>query len=72
MIKRLFVAAAALAVVAAGPAAARTKSDQNSGSAAAQKQDRKSCRTFQNTASRMKVQRLCLTKEQWKKFDSAS
>ena len=73
MSKTLFAAATALAVVAAGPAAARTtqNADGNSAAAAGQKkQDRKICRTFENSASRMKAQRVCLTKEQWKKFEA--
>ena len=72
MSKPLFAAATALAVMAAGPAAARTQNaDGNSAAAAGQKrQDRKICRTFENSASRMKAQRVCLTKEQWKKFEA--
>jgi hypothetical protein len=31
----------------------------------------KICKTFQNSVSRMKAERLCMTKEQWKKFDEA-
>ena len=33
------------------------------------KPERKTCRTFENTVSRMKSERLCLTREQWKKFE---
>ena len=33
------------------------------------KAERKTCRTFENTASRMKSERVCLTKEGWRKFD---
>ena len=33
------------------------------------KAEPKTCRTFENTASRMKSERVCLTKEGWRKFD---
>ena len=33
------------------------------------KAEKKTCRTYQNTASRMKSERLCLTREEWRKFD---
>ncbi|HEX4739263.1 MAG TPA: hypothetical protein VH331_17065 [Allosphingosinicella sp.] len=35
------------------------------------KSERKTCRTFENTVSRLKSERLCLTQEQWKKFEQA-
>ena len=31
--------------------------------------EKKTCRTYQNTVSRMKSERLCLTKEEWRKFE---
>ena len=71
MSKSLFAAAAALAVVASAPAMARTQNEQGSAAAGQKKEARKICRTFDNSASRMKTQRVCLTREQWKKFDSA-
>jgi len=37
--------------------------------AADAKVERKTCRTYQNTVSRMKSERLCLTREEWRKFD---
>jgi hypothetical protein len=33
------------------------------------KAEQKTCRYFANTASRLKSERLCLTKDQWRKFD---
>ncbi|MDB5691122.1 MAG: hypothetical protein JWO81_185 [Alphaproteobacteria bacterium] len=35
------------------------------------KAEPKICKTFENTASRMKAERLCLTRQEWKKFDDA-
>jgi hypothetical protein len=37
--------------------------------AADAKAEKKTCRTYQNTVSRMKSERLCLTREQWRKFE---
>ena len=37
--------------------------------APAAKPEPKTCRTFENTVSRMKAERLCMTREEWKKFD---
>ena len=37
--------------------------------AADAKAEKKTCRTYQNTVSRMKSERLCLTKEEWRKFE---
>ena len=39
-------------------------------SAATPKGERKTCKTFQNTASRMHPEKLCLTREGWKKFEA--
>jgi hypothetical protein len=33
------------------------------------KAEKKTCRTFQNTVSRMKSERVCLTREGWRKFE---
>lgn len=44
-----------------------TAASQQTGVAA--KPERKTCRTFNNTVSRTKIERLCLTREQWEKFD---
>ena len=76
-IKPLFASAVALALLAGGPAfAAKSRSGdslvaEQGGAAARIKAERKTCRLFDNTVSRMKRERLCLTREQWKKFDSA-
>jgi hypothetical protein len=75
-IKLIFASTAALALVAGVPAYA-AKSENGSALAAADggtagakaKEERKTCRTFDNTASRMRRERLCLTREQWKKFE---
>jgi hypothetical protein len=32
------------------------------------KEERKICRRFENTASRMKAETLCMTKEEWRKY----
>ena len=73
-IKLIFASTAALALIAGAPAhAAKSQSEQaagaEGGSGARAKDDRKTCRVFDNSASRMKRERLCLTREQWKKFD---
>ena len=71
-IKLIFASTAALALMAGTPAvAAKSQSEQpvagNSGAKA--KEERKTCRTFESTESRMKRTRLCLTRAQWKKFE---
>ena len=33
------------------------------------KAEQKICRRYENTVSRMKAETLCLTKEEWRKFD---
>lgn len=74
-IKLIFASTAALALIAGAPAhAAKNESPRalaaaDAGSGAKAKQERKTCRFFDNTASRMKRERLCLTREQWKKFE---
>ena len=70
-IKHIFASAAALALVAGTPAfAAKGQSEQVAGGSAAKaKSERKICRTFDASESRMKRTRLCLTREGWKKFE---
>ena len=73
-IKLIFASTAALALIAGAPAhAAKSRGDQTlaaeGGGGAKAKDERKSCRYFDNTASRMKRERLCLTREEWRKFD---
>ena len=65
----LIASIAALSMFAlATPAAAKAQADEaNAGSAKAEK---KICRTFDNTASRMKATKVCLTKAEWKKFEA--
>lgn len=74
-IRLIFASTAALALIAGAPAHAakneslRALAAADAGSPAKAKEERKSCRYFDNTASRMKRERLCLTREQWKKFE---
>ena len=74
-IKLIFASTAALALIAGAPAhAAKNESNRalaaaDAGAGAKAKEERKSCRLFDNTTSRMKRERVCLTREQWKKFD---
>jgi hypothetical protein len=75
MIKtRIFTAFAAAALIGAGtaPAFAKTQDNQPSenAGASASKSERKICKRFDNTASRLRSERVCLTKSDWKKFDS--
>ncbi|HEX8448618.1 MAG TPA: hypothetical protein VF652_03405 [Allosphingosinicella sp.] len=76
--KMIFASAAALAMASGSPAfAAKTQgqqqlaaSDQAGGGAGVEsKAERKICRLIDSTESRMKRQRLCFTKAEWKKFD---
>ncbi|HEX8062455.1 MAG TPA: hypothetical protein VF535_04495 [Allosphingosinicella sp.] len=78
-IKLIFASTAALAMVAGTPAFAAKNQNQNqnqqaamsdSGGGAGVQKDRKICRTFQNSASRMKREKLCLTRADWKKFEA--
>jgi hypothetical protein len=79
MTRQALLAAAAFAMIATPALADRGRSEaaaQDTSATAAQaptdatpKAERKTCRTFQNTASRMKSERLCLTREEWRKFE---
>ena len=73
-IKLIFAPAAALALIAGAPALAAAKSQDaqpaaGEGGGAKAKNERKTCRTYVSTQSRTKVHKLCLTREEWKKFD---
>ena len=74
-IKLIFASTAALALIAGAPAhaakneSARALAAADSAAGAKAKEERKTCRLFDNSVSRMKRERLCLTREQWKKFD---
>jgi hypothetical protein len=75
-IKLILASTAALAMVAGTPAfAAKSQNQQiaaaEAGGGGAKVKGVKSCRTFDNSATRMKRQRLCLTRAEWKKFDAA-
>jgi hypothetical protein len=72
-IKLAIASAAALAMVAGTPAfAAKSQNPQamasDSGGGAGV--EKKICRSFQNTVSRVKREKLCLTKAEWKKFEA--
>jgi hypothetical protein len=78
-IKMIFTSAAALAMVAGTPAfAAKSQSqqqsalsDSNGGAGVEAKADRKICKFIDATESRMKRERLCFTKAEWRKFEDA-
>ena len=42
----------------------------NQQDAASDKTEKKTCRSYQTSGTRMKPERLCLTKEEWRKFDA--
>lgn len=65
---RIFAPLAAAMLIAAGAAPAAAKPGQGSSSAADQG-ERKICKTFHMTGSRVRAEKLCLTKSEWKKFD---
>jgi len=72
--KMIFASTAALAMVAGTPAfAAKSQSQQvaasDAGGGGGVEKARKICRTFKNTVSRMKAEKVCLTRADWKKFE---
>jgi hypothetical protein len=81
MKRNILIAPAALLALLATPALAErgrsvAASEANAASPETQidaqaKAEPKICKTFQNSVSRMKTERLCLTRDQWKKFDEA-
>jgi invasion protein IalB len=83
MIRIAFAAAAAAALLAAAPAwAERTPVEAANAAATAEagtpaavaserdKGERKICKTFEYSASRLKREKLCLTRDEWKKFEA--
>ena len=76
-IKLIFASTAALALIAGAPAhGAKSQSepvaDSDGGGAGAKaKDERKICKMFDSTESRMKREKLCLTREGWKDFERA-
>jgi hypothetical protein len=80
-IKMIFASTAALAMIAGTPAfAAKTPnqqqlaasdSDGGGGAGVQAKGERKICRFIDSTESRMKRERLCFTRAEWKKIDDA-
>jgi hypothetical protein len=78
--KMIFASAAALAMAAGTPAFAAKSQNQNrqvaasdagGGAGVKAREERKICRFIDATESRMKRQRLCFTRAEWKKFDEA-
>ena len=69
----MFAPLAALSMIAiAAPAAAAAKGqDAPATTASDAKAEKKTCRRFDDTTSRMNSTKLCLTKAQWKKFEDA-
>jgi isocitrate dehydrogenase len=72
--KMIFASAAALAMAAGTPALAAKAPGQNQQIAASEAgggtAEKKICRTFKNTVSRMKSEKLCMTRAAWKKFEA--
>lgn len=78
--KMILASAAALAMAAGSPAFAAKNQNQNrevaasdagGGAGVKAKDERKICKFIDATESRMKRQRLCYTRAEWKKFDEA-
>ena len=73
-IKMIFASAAALAMVAGTPAFAAKSQGERQHAVASEsgggEKARKICRRFKNTVSRMKAEKVCLTRAEWKKVDA--
>ena len=78
----LLAAAAAFTMIATPALASKSRAAEaaTSGAASASPQassdvdtkaEKKTCRRFENTASRMKAEKLCLTREEWRKFEDS-
>ncbi len=72
-IRMIFASTVALAMVAGTPAFAAGSQNQNAAASEAGggggEKAKKICRSFKNTVSRVKREKLCLTKAEWKKFE---
>ena len=73
-IRTILAATAALAMAAGTPAVAAKGQSQNQQAVAADAGGgsggaKKICRTFRNTVSRMKAEKVCLTRAEWKKVE---
>ncbi|HEX8513517.1 MAG TPA: hypothetical protein VF688_10485 [Allosphingosinicella sp.] len=77
-IKMIFASAAALAMAAGSPALAAKSQNQNrqavasdsgGGAGVEAKGERKICRFIDASESRMKRERVCLTKAEWRKVE---
>jgi hypothetical protein len=73
-IKMIFASAAALAMAAGTPAfAAKSQGERQhavASDAGGGEKAKKICRTFRNTISRMKAEKVCLTRAEWKKVEA--
>jgi hypothetical protein len=80
---KLFASAAVAALIAAAPASAERTPVEAANAAAAtaeagspaaatdrDKSERKICKTYEYSASRLKREKLCLTRDEWKKFEA--
>lgn len=72
-IAALLLAGAAIPAAAEPAAGAAASQDGASASdqGAAAKAERKTCRRFDNSARRTQAVTLCLTKQEWKKFEES-
>ena len=59
------------AVALSGGNERTTVASGSSGAGEPAKAERKTCKNFPDTVSRMRTKRLCLTKEQWREFEDA-
>ena len=64
------LAAAALLAAGAAPAFAKTQDGQTVEAASAGKSERKICKRFDRSESRMRSERVCLTKAGWEKLQA--
>ncbi|MEA3000955.1 MAG: hypothetical protein QOK17_2788 [Sphingomonadales bacterium] len=81
MIRIALASAACAALIAAAPAsaertpveaanAAAPMAESGSPAVASDRDQRKICKTFEYSASRLKREKLCLTRDEWKKFEA--
>jgi predicted transglutaminase-like cysteine proteinase len=64
--------AMAMAAVPATAAPGDSKATATSPAAAADKSERKICKSIDHSASRLKREKVCLTREEWKKFNAVT
>lgn len=63
--------AAAEPAVASSASASASETSASGGQAHPSKAERKFCKRFENSARRTQAMTLCLTREEWKKFDAS-